>query len=98
MENGVQVINKPDESRFVIEAEGHVAFLEYVERTSMIVFPHTVVPTELEGIGYGKMLAEAALGWAKEKGKKIVPTCPFVASYIRRHPEYKPMVAPGFIL
>ena len=76
------------EDRFVIEVDGKLAYLEYMNRATMIVFPHTEVPEGLEGRGVGKALAEAALTWAKAQEKKIVPTCPFVAGYIKRHPEY----------
>lgn len=96
--NKTEVVQNHDQNRFEINLEGKTALLEYMERQTTIVFPHTEVPKELEGRGLGKQLAEAALAWAKGKNKSIVPICPFVASYIRRHPEYKPMVTPGFIL
>lgn len=97
-EVNVEVVQNHEENRFEINLQGKTALLEYMERKNTIVFPHTEVPKELEGQGLGKQLAETALGWAKEKGKPIVPICPFVASYIRRHPEYREMLAPGFIL
>jgi len=34
-----------------------------------------------------------ALEAAREQGKQVVPLCPFVAAYIKRHPEYQPLVA-----
>ncbi len=92
--NSTQVIQNEKESRF--EVEGKIAYLEYMERSTMIVFPHTEVPDEMEGQGIGKLLVVTALDWAKKKEKRIVPTCPFVASYIGRHPEYQSMLAPGY--
>jgi uncharacterized protein len=53
---------------------------------------HTEVPDALEGRGYGAALAEAALGWAREEGATVIPSCPFVSAYITRHPAYADLV------
>jgi predicted GNAT family acetyltransferase len=34
-----------------------------------------------------------ALDDIRSRGLKVVPLCPFVAAYIRRHPEYEDLVA-----
>jgi predicted GNAT family acetyltransferase len=54
---------------------------------------HTEVPDALEGQGYGAALAKAALSYAKDEGMKVIPSCPFVSTYVRRHPEYGPLIA-----
>ena len=38
--------------------------------------------------GVGNELARAALEFARESKIRVIPTCPFVRSYIRRHPQY----------
>ncbi len=42
-------------------------------------------------------LAGEVVGWALDQvraaGGRVVPTCPFVATYIERHPEYADLVA-----
>jgi predicted GNAT family acetyltransferase len=53
---------------------------------------HTRVPGELEGQGYGGALAKAALDYARANGLKVIPTCPFVSAYLRRHKEYADLV------
>jgi hypothetical protein len=53
---------------------------------------HTEVPAELEGHGIGGRLAKAGLEFARQENLKVVPSCPFVAAYIRRHPEYLELV------
>ncbi len=30
----------------------------------------------------------------RERGRRVIPICPLVTSYIRRHPEYADLVAP----
>jgi predicted GNAT family acetyltransferase len=53
---------------------------------------HTEVPDALEGQGYGSALAKAVLTYAKDGGVKIIPSCPFMTEYLRRHPEYASLV------
>lgn len=61
-----------------------------------IVFMHTEVPESLEGQGVGSALVRGALEHAREQGYGVAPLCPFVAAYIRRHPEYQDLVLPTF--
>lgn len=82
--------------RFEWEVDGKVAYTEYILTLNRIVFSHTEVPVGLEGRGIGSGLAKHVLNYAKENNLAIVPLCPFVAGYIRKHPEFKEMLAPGF--
>lgn len=79
-------------SRFEMTVDGSVAFVEYDLEPGAIVFTHTVVPDELSGRGIGSQLAEHVLGYAREQNLKVVPQCAFIASWIRRHPEYEELV------
>ena len=74
--------------RFEAKTEGKTAFLSYRMHPGEIVMLHTEVPAELEGRGLGGKLARAALEYAREQKLKVVAQCPFVAEYIKRHPEY----------
>jgi hypothetical protein len=42
------------------------------------------------------MMARAALEAARADGLEVVPLCPYVAAYIRRHQEYLPLVSPPY--
>lgn len=44
---------------------------------------------EYEGSGFGTHLARAALDDARERGLEVDPLCPFVAHFMRLHPEYE---------
>ena len=79
-------------SRFEAHEDGSVAFLEYRLRPGEVVMVHTEVPEELEGRGIGSQLARAGLDYARIHGLNVIPNCPFVASYIKRHPEYLNLV------
>jgi predicted GNAT family acetyltransferase len=58
----------------------------------MIVFTHTGVPESMEGTGVGSALAKSALDYAQDNHLLVLPLCPFIRSYIERHPEYQPLV------
>jgi len=53
---------------------------------------HTEVPLKLEGKGIASALAHYSLEWAKENNIKAKVLCPFVAIYLKRHPEYNEIV------
>lgn len=76
------------------EIDGKLSMIEYLmaDENTAIVFAHTEVPEELEGRGIASRLAKAALEFAKSKELAVIPLCPFVKSYIQRHPEYQPLV------
>lgn len=92
----IQVINNTQRKRFEVQIDEHLAISEYMLVQDRIIFTHTEVPVALEGNGIGSRLAKAALEYAREQGLKVMPLCPYIASYIRRHPEYRPLLLPGF--
>ncbi len=53
-----------------------------------IVIEHTEVPAQYEGRGVGGQLIGAAVKFAREKGIKIDPLCPFANATFKRHTEY----------
>lgn len=78
--------------RWEMERGGQVATLTYTHAGGLIVYQHTEVPPELEGHGVASALARAALDDARAHHLRVVPRCPFVASYIKRHPAYQDLV------
>ncbi|MCE7946859.1 MAG: N-acetyltransferase [Chloroflexi bacterium CFX4] len=87
--NSSEVVHNPEQKRFELPIGDHLALVEYIPAGTNIVFTHTEVPPALEGQGVGSRLAKHALDYAVENGLKIQPLCPFIAAYIRRHPEYQ---------
>ena len=86
-----------DKERFELEVEGHIAFIEYkITKQNIIFLTHTEVPKTLEGKGVGSAIVSKTLEWIKSKGYPLAPLCPFVAAYIKRHPEWKEILAPGY--
>ncbi len=85
----IEVRDDPDAHRYVVTVDGEQAgFSEYRLRPGRVIFTHTVVDPAFEGRGIGSTLAREALDDVVQRGLTIVPLCPFIAAYIRRHPEY----------
>ena len=93
MSNPTTVTNNPAAGRFEAPTEHGVAHLRYVARGDVLDLVHTEVPQAAEGQGIGAALAKAALDHAREEGMKVIPSCPFVRTYIKRHGEYADLVA-----
>ena len=81
------VRDNPQLHRFELDADRHVAFSEYQRADNAITFMHTEVPKALEGRGIGSSLVRGALEIAKAQGLAVKARCPFVAAYIKKHPE-----------
>jgi len=62
-----------------------------IEDGSMAI-PHTEVRPEYEGRGLGSRLARFVLDDARRRGLRVVPQCPFIETYLARHPEYADLV------
>lgn len=84
----MDVADNPAKSRFEMTVPGGTAFATYRRAGDVLIVPHTEVPSELEGRGYGSALVKGVLDYARAQGLKVRPACPFVAAYLRRHPEY----------
>lgn len=81
-----------DASRFVLEMDGAVAWLEYRvdgsdDGADRLVLEHTEVPQALSGRGIGSRLVEAGLERARTDGLRLRSECPFATAWLRRHPE-----------
>jgi predicted GNAT family acetyltransferase len=90
------IVMNEETHRFEAHLDGETAFAEYVLHNGSIVLPHTVVPPAFEGKGVGSALARTALGYAREHGLTVKPICPFIAGYIKTHPEWQDLVDPSF--
>ena len=80
-------------SRYEYPAEGRIAFIDYRRSPGVVALTHAEVPPELEGRGIGSRMVRAVLDAIRANGEKVIPQCSFVASFIRRHPEYQDLVA-----
>jgi len=89
----LDIHHEPAAHRFVARTGGVEAVLEYAALDAATLdYHHTFVPAALRGGGIASQLTEYALLHARDNGLKVRPTCPFVARYIERHPEFQSIV------
>ncbi|MEM9344349.1 MAG: GNAT family N-acetyltransferase [Pseudomonadota bacterium] len=75
--------------RYVIDLpEGEAELTYSILSPQTIIADHTGVPKAAEGQGVGAALVERLVTDARAEGVKIVPLCPYVNAWRRRHPEW----------
>jgi predicted GNAT family acetyltransferase len=79
--------------RFELETNGHTASLYYRLEPGVITLVHTEVPEALGGRGVGSALVRGALEAIRARALKVVATCPFVAAWMGKHPEFNDLIA-----
>jgi uncharacterized protein len=84
--------DNPDERRYELRVGDAVAVITYRLNPGRITFIHTRVPEALSGRGIASTLARFVLDDARRRELEVVPICPYVAAFIRRHPDYLDLV------
>jgi len=93
--DGIDVTDNAGAHRYELRVDGALAALAVYElHPGRIVFVHTETKDGFEGRGLAGRLAAAALDDARARDLLVVPRCPYIAEYIRRHPEYEDLTRP----
>ena len=89
-----EISNNVDRLRYEALSDGAVAgYAEYQLTDELVVFTHTEVDPAYEGQGIGSALVRFALDDVRREGsRRVLPICPFVLAWIRRHPDYADLV------
>jgi predicted GNAT family acetyltransferase len=92
----MQLEHEENNQRFVVRLPDGEAELGYAAQGADVLnLHHTFVPDSARGQGVGDVLVSGALDYARQHGKRIIPTCPYVAAWMQKHPEQNDLVAPG---
>jgi uncharacterized protein len=87
------VRDNPEELRYEILDEGRlVGAILYRTAPGVVVLVHTEVEPSAEGHGVGSRLVGGALADIRTRGLRVAPVCPFVADYLRLHPDQRDLV------
>lgn len=88
----MQVVENPSERRYeLLDGDDLLGRIDYRARSSALALIHTEVEPKRQGLG--SELVKGALDDVRARGLRVVPICPFVGAFIRRHPEYSDLVA-----
>jgi predicted GNAT family acetyltransferase len=86
---GLQIVDDRVGQRYEARLDGRVVgYTDYRRVRGRIIFVHTEVDPAMEGRGIGGRLAAGALDDVRAQGLKFSAKCPFIAAYVKRHPEY----------
>ncbi len=85
----VTVTDAAEQHRYEGRVDGGelAAVAEYIRTAELVVFTHTEVLGGYEGRGIASELVRQALDDVRRQELKVLPLCPFVASYMGRHAE-----------
>jgi predicted GNAT family acetyltransferase len=92
----VPIENNVAAHRFEARFPEGLAMLKYhYDREGRLNLDHTEVPPALRHHGIAALLAASALDFARARNLTVVPACPYVIAYLRKHPELASLVDRG---
>lgn len=90
----IAVSHDPARGAFTARIEGHEAYLRYLPAGEGVLdYATTFVPETLRGRGIASDIVRQALDYARAGGWRVIPSCWFVADFLKKHPEYGDLAA-----
>jgi predicted GNAT family acetyltransferase len=94
-----KLVDNVERKRYEFEMEGPKPLIEYIRNNQGVIYlTHTEVPPSMQGRGVGQQLVKEILEDVERQGLKVVPSCPFVAAYMKRHPDTMKLLMPGIAI
>lgn len=91
-----ELIDNTENHQYEFHIDKLVPKIEYIKsKNGEIYLTHTEVPVQLEGKGVGSQLVKKVLKDIERQELRLVPLCPFVAGYIKKHPDWRRIVMKG---
>jgi predicted GNAT family acetyltransferase len=92
------VTDNPAASRYELHVGAELAgFVDYRlrDQDTVISLVHTQVQPAYQGEHLATHLARFSLDDARRRGLGVLPFCPYINSWIKKHPEYVDLVPPS---
>jgi len=92
------ITDNPAASRYEMHVGSELAgFVTYqLDRQDKVIsLLHTEVEPAFQGDHLGTHLARFSLDNARERGLAVLPYCPYINSWIGKHPEYTDLIPPA---
>lgn len=94
--NDITVTRNEADSRFEAHAAGILlGYIDYTIHRNVMDMPLAFVFPEFEGQGVASKLVQRSLDMVREldANMRVTPTCPFIDTWMKRHPEYEDLRA-----
>ena len=89
----MNITHDPDDLRFYAQVAGEEAELTYTyPEDTVLDFDYTYVPAAARNQGLADHLVKARLEFARANNLLVIPSCPVVEAYVKRHPEYQDLL------
>jgi len=75
-------------AQFAMTVDGHRCELDFSLAEQVMDIRSVRVPKAVGGRGLAGQLTRHALDWARDNALRVKPTCPYVASWLERHPDH----------
>lgn len=86
----VEVNRNTEQNRYELYVDAKLAgHADYTVNDGLVTFTHTEVDPSFGGRGLASRLVHHALDDVRDAGdRKVLPVCPYVKRWIRRHEDY----------
>jgi len=91
----IEIHNDEAAKQFSTTVDGHQAVIRYAKTGEVYNLEHTFVPEELRGEGLAEQLVLGTLAEIRQQGARFIPTCPYIQTFLKRHPEQREGEAEG---
>ena len=92
--DSVRVEHDEARRRFIaLVDDEELAVLSYRRRDGALDLLHTEVNSRARGRGIGEALVKQVLDEVRERGDRVLASCPFVAAFVRDHGEYEDLLS-----
>jgi uncharacterized protein len=86
---GAEATVSAADGKYTIAVDGQtVGLAAFADRGNQRVFYHTEVDEQFGGRGLASIVIGEGLAASRADGKRVVPVCPTVADFIKKHPEF----------
>ncbi|MBK1438523.1 N-acetyltransferase [Parapedobacter sp. ISTM3] len=82
------IVKDETQRQYQLTIDGQVAFIDYKQHGKRVYLIHTEVPATLEGRGVAASLVGKVFTHIEQNGELLIPLCPYVQAYLKRHPEW----------
>ena len=81
--------------RFETTVEGNLCVIDYRREDAVVYLTHVGVPRPVGNRGIAAALTQAAFDWARAEGLQVMPVCPYVVAWVKRHRDYRFLLRPS---
>lgn len=85
----IRHLEGPHGGRFKAQLDAGIVELDYARSATALDFHHTGTSPALQGQGLAAQIVAHGMGWAAAQGLPVVPSCTYVAAWLRRNPRWQ---------